>query len=130
MISGLSGDIATSTQPTRAACDAGAVRTAFHDLPPSVVLNNPPVESPTKKIAGLRGSIAMSLTRPPIVAGPIERALKFLKRISVNFGAAVSDVGEGLVDASVVEVGVLVAVSSAAGEVADGRVPARVADGV
>ena len=72
----------------------------------------------------------MSLTRPPIVAGPIERALKFLKRMSVNFGAAVSDVGEGLVDAPVVEVGVLVAVSSAAGEVADGRVPARVADGV
>src|SRR5205085_11627091 len=111
-------------------CTGCFSKTASNVTPLSPVLNNPPVESPTKKIAGLRGSIAMSLTRPPIVAGPIERALKFLKRMSVNFGAAVSDVGEGLVDAPVVEVGVLVAVSSAAGEVADGRVPARVADGV
>jgi hypothetical protein len=56
--------------------------------------------------------------------------LKFLKRTSVNFGAVVSDAGEGLVDALVVEAGVLVAVSSAAGEVVDGRVPTRVAEGV
>jgi hypothetical protein len=56
--------------------------------------------------------------------------LKFLKRMSVNFGAAVSDAGEGLVDAFVVEAGVLVAVSSAAGDVVDERVPTRVADGV
>src|SRR6478609_10636751 len=98
--------------------------------PLSPVLNKPPVESPTKKIAELRGSIAISETRPPIAAGPIDRALKFLKRMSVNFGAAVSDAGEGLVDALVVEAGVLVAVSSAAGEVVDGRVPTRVADGV
>ena len=46
--------------------------------------------------------------------------------MSVNFGAAVSDAGEGLV----AEAGVLVAVSAAAGEVVDGRVPTRVADGV
>jgi len=50
--------------------------------------------------------------------------------MSVNFGGAVSDAGEGLVDAPVVEAGVLVAVSSGAGELADGRVPTRVADGV
>jgi hypothetical protein len=72
----------------------------------------------------------MSLTRPPIAAGPIDRALKFLKKMSVNFGAALSDAAEGLVDAFVVEAGVLVAVSSAAGDVVDGRVPTRVADGV
>ena len=33
--------------------------------PLSPVLNKPPVESPTKKIAGLRGSIAISETRRP-----------------------------------------------------------------
>src|SRR5207244_2249484 len=43
--------------------------------PLSPVLNKPPVESPTKKIAGLRGSIAISETRPPIAAGPIDSAL-------------------------------------------------------
>jgi hypothetical protein len=105
-------------------------KTASNVTPLSPVLNNPPVESPTKKIAGLRGSIAISDTRPPIAAGPIDRALKFLKRMSVNFGGAVSDAGEELVDAPAVEAGVLVAVSSGVGEVVDGRVPTRVADGV
>ena len=105
-------------------------KTGSKVTPLSPVLNKPPVESPTKKMAGLRGSIAISLTRPPIAAGPIDRALKFLKRMSVNFGAAVSDAGEGLVDAAVVETGVLVGVSSAAGELVEGLVPTRVADGV
>ena len=50
--------------------------------------------------------------------------------MSVNFGVVVSDAGEGLVDATAVEVGVLVAVSSGVGEVVDGRVPTRLADGV
>jgi hypothetical protein len=39
----------------------------------------------------LRGSIAISETRPPITAGPIERAFRFLKRTSVSCGA----VGDG-----------------------------------
>jgi hypothetical protein len=39
----------------------------------------------------------MSETRPPMTAGPIERALRFLKRTSVNRGAPV--VGTGLTDA-------------------------------
>ena len=44
------------------------------------------------KIAGLRGSIAISETRPPITAGPIQRAFRFLKRISVNWtGVAAGD---------------------------------------
>ncbi len=34
----------------------------------------------------------MSETRPPITAGPIERAFKFLKSTSVSFGG----VGEGV----------------------------------
>jgi hypothetical protein len=50
--------------------------------------------------------------------------------MSVNLGGAVSDAGEALVDASVGEAGVLVAVSSGVGEVLDGRVPTRVAEGV
>jgi len=50
--------------------------------------------------------------------------------MSVNLGAAVSYAGEGLVDAAVVETGVLVGVSSAAGELVEGLVPTRVADGV
>src|ERR1043166_4307843 len=41
---------------------------------------------------GFRGSIAMSETRPPITAGPIERAFRFLKRTSVSWGG----VGEGV----------------------------------
>jgi len=49
--------------------------------------------------------------------------------MSVNLGAAVSDAGEGLVDAAVIQAGVLVVVSSAAGEAAEGRVPTSVADG-
>ena len=82
-------------------------------------------------MAGLRGSIAISDTRPPIAAGPIDRALKFLKRMSVNLGGvAFSDAGEGVFDALEVEAGVLVAVPSGVGEVVEGRVPTRVADGV
>jgi hypothetical protein len=50
--------------------------------------------------------------------------------MSLNFGGVASDGGEGLGGAAVVEAGVLVAVSSAGGEVAEGRVPTRVADGV
>jgi hypothetical protein len=51
--------------------------------------------------------------------------------MSVNLGGvAVSDAGEGVVDALEVEAGVLVAVTSAGGEVAEGRVPTSVADGV
>ena len=34
----------------------------------------------------------MSVTRPPITAGPIERALRFLKSVSVSGGAT----GEGV----------------------------------
>ena len=98
--------------------------------PLSPVLNKPPVESPTKKIAGLRGSIAISETRPPIAAGPIDRALKFLNRMSVNFGGATSGTGEDAVEGddglAVGEPGKFGV--SGAGEV-EGRVPASVADG-
>src|SRR5438045_7358036 len=66
--------------------------------PLSPVLNKPPVESPTKKIAGLRGSIAISETRPPIAAGPIARASKFLNRMSVTFGGATSGADEEVAD--------------------------------
>ena len=97
-------------------------------------MSSPTMPSDFKNVSTItlpsRRNFPLSLTRPPIAAGPIDRALKFLKRMSVNVGAAVSDAGEGLVDALVVEAGVLVAVSSAAGEVVDGRVPTRVADGV
>jgi hypothetical protein len=94
-----------------------------------LVLNKPPVDSPTKKTAGFRGSIAMSDTRPPIAAGPVERALKFLKRMSVNFGGATSGTDEGAAEA---DEGLVVGepgefAVSGAGEV--GRVPASVADG-
>ena len=72
----------------------------------------------------------MSDTRPPIAAGPIERALKFLKRMSVNFGGATSGAGE---DAAEGDDGLAVGEPgkfgvSGAGEV-EGRVPAGVADG-
>ena len=51
--------------------------------------------------------------------------------MSVNLGGvAVSDAGDGVVDVLEVEAGVFVAASSAGGEVAEGRVPTRVADGV
>jgi hypothetical protein len=72
----------------------------------------------------------MSDTRPPIAAGPIDRALKFLKRISVNFGGVAAAAGEkpGLDELSAGELDVAVAAVSGVGEVA-GRVPARVADG-
>ena len=52
----------------------------------------------------------MSLTRPPIAAGPIDRALKFLKRMSFNFGGVDSATGEA------VEGEVGVASDDAAGE--------------
>jgi hypothetical protein len=96
----------------------------------SFVLNKPPVESPTKKTAGFLGSIAMSDTRPPIAAGPIDRALKFLKSMSVNFGGATSGTGE---DAAEGDDGLVVGepgkfAISGVGE-REGRVPASVADG-
>jgi hypothetical protein len=72
----------------------------------------------------------MSETRPPIAAGPIERALKFLKKMSVNFGGVASGVGDNAVDRddglAVGEPGKFGV--SGAGEV-EGRVPASVADG-
>jgi hypothetical protein len=72
----------------------------------------------------------MSDTRPPIAAGPIERALKFLKKMSVNFGGATSGTGE---DAAEGDAGLVVGepvkfAVSGGGEV-EGRVPASVADG-
>jgi hypothetical protein len=68
----------------------------------------------------------MSLNRPPIVAGPIDRALKFLKRMSFNFGGVDSGTGEAVEG----EVGVVS--DDAAGEavVAPGRAPIRAGDGV
>src|SRR5438067_2726793 len=100
--------------------------------PLSPVLNKPPVESPTKKTAGLRGSSAMSQTRPPMAAGPIDLALKFLNKISVNCGGADcagetlgetddagEDSGEAAGDDDAMASGVLGV---------DGRVPAKVAD--
>src|SRR5438477_3386240 len=76
-------------------CTGCLSKTESKVTPLSPVLNNPPVASPTKNTAGLRGSIAMSDTRPPIAAGPMERAFRFLKRTSVNRGAT-DPVGEGL----------------------------------
>ena len=72
----------------------------------------------------------MSDTRPPIAAGPIDRALKFLKRMSVNFGGVASGEGEEAAegdDGLVVGEPAKFAVSGI-GEV-EGRVPASVADG-
>src|SRR5437879_10662539 len=114
---------ASATAPIDCTCCLSKVESKV--TPVSPVLNKPPVESPTKKIAGLRGSIAISETRPPIAAGPIERALKFLNRMSVNFGGATSG-AEGD-DGLVVGVPGKFAVSGV-GEV-EGRVPASVADG-
>ena len=72
----------------------------------------------------------MSDTRPPIAAGPIDRALKFLKKMSVNFGGATSGTGE---DAAEGDNGLVVGepgkfAVSGVGEV-EGRVPASVAGG-
>src|SRR5438105_13731345 len=77
---------ATATAPID--CTGCLSKTESKVTPLSPVLNKPPVESPTKNTAGLRGSIAMSETRPPIAAGPIDLALKFLNKISFNRGAA------------------------------------------
>src|SRR5204863_293800 len=95
--------------------------------PLSPVLNKPPVESPTKNTAGFRGSIAISDTRPPIAAGPIDRALKFLKRMSVILGGVASGAGEKGAD-DIVGLGEGDAAASGVGDV-EGRVPASVADG-
>lgn len=45
------------------------------------------------KINGFRGSIAMSETRPPISAGPIERAFRFLKSTSVSCAGIAEEAG-------------------------------------
>src|SRR3954452_10991045 len=44
---------------------------------------------------GFRGSIAISDTRPPITAGPIDRAFKLLKSTSVSCGGPLG-AGEGV----------------------------------
>ena len=41
--------------------------------------------------------MAISETRPPITAGPIDRAFRFLKRTSVNCGAP--ELGAGVIEA-------------------------------
>ena len=69
----------------------------------------------------------MSDTRPPIAAGPIDRALKFLKRMSVNLSGVASGAGEKGAD-ELVGLGEGDAAASGVGEV-EGRVPASVADG-
>jgi hypothetical protein len=68
----------------------------------------------------------MSLTRPPIAAGPIDRALKFLKRMSVNVGGV--DCGTGTVVPD--EVGVMSGDATGEAVVAPGRAPTRAGDGV
>src|SRR5438270_5225092 len=108
---------------------AGCLSKAESKVTPlSLVLNKPPVERPTKKTAGFRGSIAISDTRPPIAAGPIERALKFLNRTSVNFAGVASAAGEAVTD----EVGELsaAAVVEGAAPAAPGRAPTRAGGGV
>src|SRR5438105_14880160 len=106
-------------------CTGCLSKTESKVTPLSPVLNKPPVARPTKNTAGLRGSIAMSVTRPPIAAGPIERALKFLKKMSVNFGGVASGTGERETDGDaepiVGELGTFAV--SGVGEL-EGRVPA------
>src|SRR5439155_25929188 len=116
----------TATAPID--CTGCLSKTESKVTPLSPVLNKPPVASPTKNTAGLRGSIAMSDTRPPIAAGPIDRALKFLKRTSVNFGGVAAGAGEkpGLDELSAGGLDVAVAAVSGVGEV-EGRVPESVA---
>jgi len=62
-----------------------------------------------------------------MAAGPIDRALKFLKRMSVNLGEVASGAGEKGA-AEPVGLGEGDAAASGVGEV-EGRVPASVADG-
>jgi hypothetical protein len=47
----------------------------------------------------------MSETRPPITAGPIERAFRFLKRTSVSSGGVGDEVGVGVDGKDTVAVG-------------------------
>src|SRR6266850_838567 len=42
-------------------------------VPPFCVLNRPPVPVATKNCAGFPGTSVISLTRPPMLAGPIDR---------------------------------------------------------
>ena len=62
-----------------------------------------------------------------MAAGPIDRALKFLKRMSVSLGGVASGAGEKEADEPV-GLGEGDAAASGVGEV-EGRVPARVPDG-
>jgi len=55
----------------------------------------------------------MSETRPPITAGPIERALRFLKSTSVNCGAP--EVGAGVAGVTDADNGGVVLSGEAAG---------------
>src|SRR5438105_10699198 len=120
-------------------CTGCLSKTESKVTPLSPVLNKPPVESPTKNTAGLRGSIARSETRPPIAAGPIDLALKFLNKISFSNGGADS---AGDAPATAGAPGEAANTEEVSGEApgdddatasgapgVDGRVPAKVADG-
>src|SRR2546425_7395523 len=48
-------------------------KTGLNVGPPFVVLTSPPVPVPTKSSEGLPGTRAISLTRPPMLAGPTGR---------------------------------------------------------
>src|SRR5947209_10142513 len=62
-------------------------KTGLNVVPPFAVLNNPPVPVPTKNWDGLPGTSAISLTRPPMLAGPIERQAR-ARSCSVATGPA------------------------------------------
>src|SRR5205823_538915 len=128
---------ATATAPID--CTGCLSKTESNVTPLSPVLNKPPVERPTKKTAGLRGSIAISDTLPPIAAGPIDLALKFLNKISFNCGGADS-AGEAAVRGETLgeteDVGKVSAEARGDDEATasgapgvDGRAPAKVAEG-
>ena len=66
--------------------------------------------------------MAMSDIRPPITAGPIARAFKFLKSTSVNCGAVAEGDGVAADDkAGVVLAGEVTGEAAAAGEGFDAR---------
>src|SRR5882672_266634 len=64
-------DGATATLPIdRTGCSS---KIGVNVVPALPVLNNPPVPVATKNCAGFPGTRAISLTRPPMLAGPTGR---------------------------------------------------------
>src|SRR5438270_169275 len=79
--------MARSTKPVFSSTNA----TCRQVVPLLVVFQTPPLAAPTYRRFGFASSTATAVMRPPVQAGPIDRATKASSNLASNAGGGVAD---------------------------------------